>query len=99
MQINPPVVFTFTRQRWSSTTFAFNLPRSCEHQIQFFTRLRCLHSSRSKPLISVTSSGVTYVFRVWSNFSLLWDFIYIIMYDPYNLHPQSAKKRMVVKDN
>jgi hypothetical protein len=40
MLINPPVVFTFTRQRCSRTTF--NLPYSCEHQIQFFTRLLCL---------------------------------------------------------
>jgi hypothetical protein len=25
MQINPPVVFTFTRQRWSNTTFRLKL--------------------------------------------------------------------------
>ncbi len=30
-QINPPIVLTFTRQGWNSTTF--HLPSSCAHQI------------------------------------------------------------------
>ncbi len=52
MQRNPSIVWPFTRQRWNSTTFSRNLPNSCKHQIQFFTQLRCLHSSRNKTKIS-----------------------------------------------
>jgi hypothetical protein len=31
--INPVVVFTFTRQRWSSTTYSSHLACWCEYQI------------------------------------------------------------------
>ncbi len=39
MLINPPVVFTLMRQRWSSTNFSLllYLPYSCEHQIHIHT--------------------------------------------------------------
>ncbi len=37
MQINPPVVFTFTRQRWSSTTFNLLLPFAVWASNTYFT--------------------------------------------------------------
>ncbi len=42
MQINPPVVFTFMRQRWSSTTFSFLPAMLVWTSNIFFTQLCCI---------------------------------------------------------
>ncbi len=56
MQKIPPVVFTLGVVPPSD----FNLPYSCEHQTQFFTRLRCqfLHLNSGDPWLSNTQHGV-----------------------------------------
>ncbi len=69
MQINPPIVFKFTRQRWSSTTpSVFNLPHSCEHHIQFFILLRCL-------LLYLNSINKTNLFATHYNWLIVYLFL------------------------